>query len=155
MQFLLNGKAVHIDDARRRHRLLWILRDELNILGPKYGCGIGVCGACTIHLDGTATRACLLTGDDVENRRIVTLEGLAGDQKTLHPVQEAWINANVPQCGYCQNGQVMTAAAMLDENPHITNTEIADVMDRVKCRCGTQNRIRTASHLARDKMKEA
>lgn len=155
MQFILNNKKITIDDVFASHRLLWILRDELGVLGPKYGCGIGVCGACTIHVDGEAVRACALNGSDVENREVITLEGLAQGAGNLHPVQQSWVDVMVPQCGYCQNGQIMTAAAMLNENPHSSDTEIADVMDQVRCRCGTQHRIRTAVHQARDKMKEA
>lgn len=155
MQFILNKIRITLDDALASHRLLWILRDQLNILGPKYGCGIGVCGACTVHLDGEAVRACSLTGRDVENRNIVTLEGLAESAERLHPVQKSWIETRVPQCGYCQNGQIMTAAALLDQDPHVSDADISDVMDQVRCRCGSQGRIRAAIRQARDKMQGA
>ncbi len=155
MKFFLNGKSVTLDDDQKDHRLLWVLRDEFGILGPKYGCGIGVCGACSIHLDGEAERACTLTAADVEERNIITLEGLSAGHSEFHPVQKAWIDIKVPQCGYCQNGQIMTAAAMLERNPDISDDEITDVMDQVRCRCGTQSRIRAAIQQVRDDMKGA
>lgn len=145
MRFTLNGKELDIPSAFAEDRLLWLLRDHFFLNGPKYGCGIGACGACVIHLDGEAQRSCLLMARDVAGRSVVTLEHLgAGHDSGLHPVQKAWIDASVPQCGYCQNGQIMTAAALLAAKPKATARDISAAMDDVICRCGTQQRIRTA-----------
>lgn len=145
MQVELNGHPVAVPGDMEDDRLLWVLRDHVGLNGPRHGCGIGVCGACTIHVDGRAERACLLTARDVAGRRVVTLEGLgAGRPDGLHPVQRAWIDERVPQCGYCQNGQIMTAAAFLAERPDASPEDIAAVLDTVLCRCGTQVRIRAA-----------
>ncbi len=119
--------------------LLWVLRDFLGLTGTKYGCGIGLCGACTVHVDDRAVRSCSVTAADVTGE-ITTIEGLHGN----HPVQEAWLTENVPQCGYCQPGQVMTAAALLAGNPRPSDTEVDDAMSGVLCRCGTYQRIRKA-----------
>ncbi len=143
MKFTLNHKIVSIPDEQKQDRLLWVLRDRLSLFGPKFGCGIGECGACSIHLNGEVVRSCSLQLGDVENQNVVTLEGLAQDGK-LHPVQSAWIDENVPQCGYCQNGQIMTAVAVLDAAPGISDQELAEAMDGVRCRCGTQPRIKKA-----------
>ncbi|HEV7325187.1 MAG TPA: (2Fe-2S)-binding protein [Bosea sp. (in: a-proteobacteria)] len=153
MRFVLNGGATAIPEDMAEDRLLWVLRDHFALNGPKYGCGIGACGACTIHLDGMAERACLLAAKDVEGRVVTTLEGLgSGAVGGLHPVQQAWIEAAVPQCGYCQNGQIMAAAALLNEDAAATPAEIAAVMDGVICRCGTQTRIAAAIGRAQRKM---
>lgn len=122
--------------------LLWVLRDELDLVGTKFGCGIGQCGACTVHVDGTATRSCLLTVSSVEGKKITTIEGLSeyGD----HPVQVAWKEEDVPQCGYCQAGQIMTAVAFLEENSNPTSQEIRDAMHANICRCASYNRIEKA-----------
>lgn len=122
--------------------MLWVLRDHLNLVGTKYGCGIAQCGACTIHLDGYAVRSCITFVDSVGDKEITTIEGLSenGD----HPVQEAWIEHDVPQCGYCQAGQIMTAAAFLKSNPNPTDEEIEAAMNGNICRCGTYTRIRAA-----------
>ncbi len=151
MQFTLNGKIVDSPTDMDDDPLLYVLRDHFALIGPKYGCGAGACGACTVHVDGAAERACQLTPADVAGRRVVTLEGLAGER--LHPVQVAWLDASVPQCGFCQNGQIMTAAALLDANPAANAETVAEAMDPVICRCGTQMRIRKAIAAAQAKMR--
>lgn len=137
----VNGKKTQVD-LDPATPVLWVLRDHLNLVGTKYGCGIAQCGACTIHLDGVATRSCLLPVAAVGNKAITTIEGLSenGD----HPVQKAWLEHDVPQCGYCQAGQIMTAAAFLKNNPHPSDEEIETAMNGNLCRCGTYLRIRAA-----------
>jgi isoquinoline 1-oxidoreductase alpha subunit len=125
--------------------LLWILRDTLGLTGTKFGCGIGACGACTVLLHGEATRSCTVTADEIEGAEIVTIEGLSPDRS--HPLQRAWIAEQVPQCGYCQSGQIMAALALLKANPHPTDADIDDAMTNI-CRCGTYGRIRAAIHRA-------
>jgi aerobic-type carbon monoxide dehydrogenase small subunit (CoxS/CutS family) len=122
--------------------ILWVLRDHLNLVGTKYGCGIAQCGACTIHLDGKATRSCVLPVSVVGNKAITTIEGLSEDG--THPLQEAWAIHDVPQCGYCQAGQIMSAAALLASNPHPTEEEIITAMQGNICRCATYNHIKEA-----------
>jgi isoquinoline 1-oxidoreductase alpha subunit len=142
--FDLNGESVTVDvpgDAS----LLWVLRDTLGVTGPKYGCGVGVCRACTSHLDGTAFQPCTTPVADCAGRTVTTIEGLAAGD-TLHPVQQAWIDEDVAQCGYCQPGQIMAAVALLADNPTPTDTDI-DALENV-CRCGTYVRIRRAIHRA-------
>ena len=126
--------------------VLWVLRDLLNLKGSKFGCGAGLCGACTIHLDGEPTRSCLLTAGAVGAQKITTIEGLSADGS--HPVQRAWVELDVPQCGYCQAGQIMTAAALLKKKPSPTDAEIGAAMSGNLCRCGTYLRIRAAIHKA-------
>jgi len=126
--------------------LLWVLRDVLNVKGPKYGCGIGLCGACTVLVGGEAVRSCLTTIGSVDGQSVTTIEGLSPDG--LHPVQVAWEAIDVPQCGYCQAGQIMSAAALLKRTPHPTDAEIDDAMSGNLCRCGTYTRIRQAIHEA-------
>jgi isoquinoline 1-oxidoreductase alpha subunit len=126
--------------------LLWVLRDLLDLTGTKYGCGIGMCGACTVHLDGAAVRSCQTTIADAAGHNITTIEGLGAG--ALHPVQTAWIAEQAPQCGYCQSGQIMSAAALLAANPHPTDAQIDDAMAGNICRCGTYFRIRKAIHTA-------
>jgi isoquinoline 1-oxidoreductase alpha subunit len=126
--------------------LLWVLRDVLNYTGTKYGCGMGLCGACTVHLDGRATRSCLISAGAAEGKAITTIEGLSPDGS--HPVQVAWEALDVPQCGYCQAGQIMSAAALLARTPHPTDAEIDTAMTGNLCRCGTYPRIRQAIHEA-------
>ncbi len=141
----INGikQEVDVDPATP---MLWVLRDNLNLVGTKYGCGVSQCGTCTIHLDGTAVRACMITVAMVGNQEITTIEGLSenGD----HPVQKAWLEVDVPQCGYCQTGQIMQAAALLDKNPDPTDREIEMAMNGNLCRCGTYIRIKKAVKLA-------
>ncbi|SFE57483.1 (2Fe-2S)-binding protein [Thermoflexibacter ruber] len=122
--------------------ILWVLRDHLNLVGTKYGCGIAQCGACTIHLDGKATRSCVLPVSSIGNKAITTIEGLSEDG--THPLQEAWATHDVPQCGYCQAGQIMTAAALLASNPKPTEEEIVTAMQGNICRCATYNHIKDA-----------
>lgn len=119
--------------------LLWFLRDELGLTGSKFGCGAGLCGACTVHVDGEAVRGCITPVQDAEGKEVVTIEGL--DPDGAHPVQRAWRAINVPQCGYCQSGQIMQAAALLDRTPDPSDQEIVDSMDGNICRCGTYQRI--------------
>jgi isoquinoline 1-oxidoreductase alpha subunit len=154
MQFVLNGRTVDLPAAYADDPLLYVLRDHFELNGPKFGCGAGACGACMVHVDGEARRSCQLTARDVAGHDVTSLEGLgAGRPGGLHPLQQAWIDHLVPQCGYCQNGQIMTAAALLAGNPTIGSDEIAAEMDRVLCRCGTQMRIRAAISAARDVMR--
>jgi isoquinoline 1-oxidoreductase alpha subunit len=129
--------------------LLWVLRDELDVKGPKFGCGIGQCGACTVHVDGEPVRSCTLPVSAAAGKRIVTLEGLAKGGR-LHPVQQAWIDHQVPQCGYCQGGQILAAVALLRKNPHPSDQDIDEAMTNI-CRCGTYARIRAAIHAAAKK----
>jgi isoquinoline 1-oxidoreductase alpha subunit len=126
--------------------LLWVLRDELGMTGTKFGCGVALCGACTIHLDGSAMRSCAMAASDAVGKKVVTIEGL--DPHGDHPVQKAWRQANVPQCGYCQAGQIMQAAALLQQNPHPSDNDIRDTMAGNICRCGCYQRIVDAVRLA-------
>ena len=123
--------------------LLWVLRDTLDLTGTKYGCGAGLCGACTVHLDGAAVRSCLTAVSVAAGKAVTTIEGLSS-QSGLHPLQQAWIAEDVPQCGYCQSGQIMQAAALLTKTPHPSDEEIVDAMSGNLCRCGTYHRIRRA-----------
>jgi isoquinoline 1-oxidoreductase subunit alpha len=125
--------------------LLWVLRDELNLTGTKFGCGVAQCGACTVHIDGVATRTCVLPVSSAVGKHVNTIESLSTDNS--HPVQKAWIAEQVPQCGYCQSGQIMAAAALLKKTPHPTDSQIDAAMTNI-CRCGTYGRIRTAIHRA-------
>lgn len=135
----VNGKAVTVE-ATPDTPLLWVLRDELSLTGTKYGCGVAQCGCCTVHVDGEARRACITPLSAVANKKVLTIEGLGGE----HPVQKAWVKNDVPQCGYCQSGQVMSAVALLKKNPKPTDAEITAAMDGNLCRCGTYNRIHAA-----------
>jgi len=126
--------------------LLWVLREDLELTGTKYGCGSGQCRSCAVHLDGAIAYACLVPTSSVGERAVTTIEGLSDDLS--HPVQRAWLEVDVPQCGWCQPGQVMTAAALLAEHPNPTDEQIDEWMSPVLCRCGTYNRIRTAIHRA-------
>jgi isoquinoline 1-oxidoreductase alpha subunit len=145
----INGQE-HSVDVDEDMPLLWVLRDTLGLTGTKFGCGIGQCGACTVHVDGQATRSCVTLAGAVGDAKVVTIEGLQahGD----HPVQLAWIAHEVPQCGYCQPGMMMAAAALLKSNPHPTDADIADQITNI-CRCGTYVRIKQAIHAAADKEK--
>ena len=145
----INGKtqSVEVDPSTP---VLWVLRDHLQLVGTKYGCGIGQCGACTIHVDGAAMRSCSLPVEQVADAKITTIEGLS--EKGDHPVQEAWLEHDVPQCGYCQAGQIMTAAAFLNDNSSPTDDQIKAVMNGNICRCGTYTRIRAAVKTAAGKM---
>jgi isoquinoline 1-oxidoreductase subunit alpha len=140
-QLLVNGheQAVQGEPAMP---LLWVLRDVLNLTGTKFGCGIGMCGACTVHLDGAAVRSCQIPLSSVGTKTITTIEGLSADRS--HPLQRAWLQEQVPQCGYCQSGQIMQAAALLVKTPHPTRAEIDQTMSGNICRCATYQRIRRA-----------
>jgi isoquinoline 1-oxidoreductase alpha subunit len=137
----ING-VTHAVDADPAMPLLWALRDLLGLTGTKFGCGIGACGACTVHLNGQAVRSCITSIGDVGDQEITTIEGLSPDG--THPVQRAWVANNVPQCGYCQAGQIMQAAALLKDTPKPTDQQITDAMSGNVCRCGTYQRIRAA-----------
>lgn len=146
MLLTINGREADIPDARAGDPLLWVLRETLGLTGTKFGCGQGLCGACTVHLDGAAIRSCQISVGDAAGHSIVTIEGLAGE--TLHPVQQAWIAESVPQCGYCQAGQIMAAVALLRETPEPDDAAIDAAMAGNLCRCGTYQRIRKAIHRA-------
>ncbi|MCL4168405.1 UNVERIFIED_CONTAM: hypothetical protein GTU68_053736 [Idotea baltica] len=133
-------------DADPQTPLLWVIRDEVGLTGTKYGCGIAQCGACTVHLNGNPVRSCSLPVSATSGQKITTIEGISEDQS--HPVQKAWIEAQVPQCGYCQSGQVMSAVALLDKNPKPSDDDIDTAMSGNICRCGTYTRIRKAIHNA-------
>jgi len=150
-RFTVNGLEQEVD-VPEDMPLLWVLRDELGLTGTKYGCGIAQCGACTVHMNGMAVRSCQVEARELDETEIVTIEGL-GTTKALHPVQAAWIEAQVAQCGYCQSGQVMQAASFLETNPEPTDAEIDTVMSGNLCRCGTYPRIRKAVHMAAEKMR--
>jgi isoquinoline 1-oxidoreductase alpha subunit len=138
----INGKKTKVD-ADASTPLLWVLRDHLQLTGTKYGCGIAQCGACTVHLDGRAVRSCVTPVSMASGKQVTTIEGLA--ETTLgKTVQAAWQEVDVPQCGYCQSGQIMAATALLKETPHPSESEITAAMDGILCRCGTYNRIRAA-----------
>ncbi len=141
MKFLLNGKEQTVD-ADGNMPLLWALRDELNLTGTKYGCGMAQCGACTVYVDGQPQRSCVLTLSAVEGKKITTIEGLDG--KVAKAVQESWVKFGVPQCGYCQSGQVMSATALLSKKKNPSEKEIDEAMNGNICRCGTYSRIRAA-----------
>jgi isoquinoline 1-oxidoreductase alpha subunit len=146
----VNGQSRTIE-ADGEMPLLWALRDLLQLTGTKYGCGIGMCGACTVHLDGAAVRSCQTTVADARGKKITTIEGLG--EHEIHVVQRAWIAEQVPQCGYCQSGQIMSAAALLAHKPHPTDSEIDDAMTGNICRCATYFRIRKAIHTAAQEMR--
>ena len=152
MELTVNGRK-HGVDVEEDMPLLWVLRDELNIKGVKYGCGIAQCGACTVHIDGEAVRSCQVAAADVWGD-VTTIEGL-GTPDALHAVQEAWIEHQVAQCGYCQSGQIMQAASLLAENPTPSDADIDDAMSGNLCRCGTYSRIRAAVKTAASKLQEA
>lgn len=153
MRLNVNGAAYDID-VEDDMPLLWALRDELKIKGPKYGCGIAQCGACTVHLDGLAVRSCSITAKQAEGRDITTIEGL-GTPDALHAVQEAWVEHQVAQCGYCQSGQIMSAASFLAMHSSPTDEQIDQAMSANLCRCGTYPRIREAVKSAAAKLREA
>jgi isoquinoline 1-oxidoreductase alpha subunit len=132
--------------------LLWVLRDVLHLTGTKYGCGMAQCGACTVHLNGEAVRSCVTPVSRAQDQKVITIEGLSGNSS--HPLQKAWAEEDVPQCGYCQSGQIMAAAVLLRENPNPTDQDIDDAMSGNICRCGTYQRIRKAIHRAASLQKE-
>ena len=143
--FILNGESQTVDVSPDMP-LLWVLRDTLNMTGTKFGCGMALCGACTVHLNGEMTRSCITRISAVAGKKVTTIEGLSADGS--HPVQQAWIAEDVPQCGYCQSGQIMSAVALLAKKPNPTDSDIDDFMSGNICRCGTYQRIRKAIHRA-------
>jgi len=143
----INKKTYEVD-VDPNTPLLWVLRDHLNLVGTKYGCGVAQCGACVVHLNGEAVRSCVTTVKRAAGQRVVTIEGLSGNND--HPLQKAWIELDVPQCGYCQAGQIMSAAVLLRENPDPSDEDIDNAMEGNLCRCGTYLRIKKAIHLAAD-----
>jgi isoquinoline 1-oxidoreductase subunit alpha len=145
LRLTINGRTQEVD-ADPDTPLLWVLRDTLGLTGTKFGCGIAQCGACTVHVDGVATRSCSVPVSAVESNQIVTIEGLSTNG-SMHPVQKAWIARDVPQCGYCQSGMIMAVAAFLKDNPQPSDADIAAAITNI-CRCGTYARIRTAIHTA-------
>lgn len=151
ISFQVNGKPQTVD-VDPETPLLWVLRDNLNLTGTKFGCGIGQCGACTIHLEGNPTRSCSIAVSDVAGKSVTTIEGLSPDRS--HPIQQAWIAEQVPQCGYCQSGQVMAAAALLAKTPKPTDSQIDRAMSGNICRCGTYQRLRRAVHRAAGQLGE-
>jgi isoquinoline 1-oxidoreductase alpha subunit len=142
-RFTLNGRSTTVD-VDPSTPLLWVLREQVGLTGTKYGCGVAQCGACTVHIDGAATRSCVLPVSAVEGKKVTTIEGLA-DGKTLHKVQQAWIKHDVPQCGYCQSGMIMAVAALLKDKPKPTDADINASITNI-CRCGTFQQVRAAIH---------
>ena len=149
MKLDINGKVREVEAAPEMP-LLWVLRDLVGLTGTKFGCGMAQCGACTVHVDGKPVRACVTTAGSVAAKKITTIEGISADGQ--HPVQRAWTEADVVQCGYCQSGQIMTAVALLDKNPEPTDTDIDAAMAGNICRCATYQRIRAAIHVAASKL---
>lgn len=145
LQLKVNGRDVSVDAAPETP-LLWVLRDSLHLTGTKFGCGIGQCGACTVHLDGVAQKSCQIPAGSAAGKAVTTIEGLSADGN--HPVQQAWIAEQVPQCGYCQSGQIMRAVSLLANSPKPTDDQIDETMSENLCRCGTYQRIRRAIHRA-------
>src|SRR5215472_3531876 len=143
--FIVNGKSTTVE-VDPQTPLLWVLRDTLNMTGTKFGCGMALCGACTVHIDGTAARSCITPISSVAGKKILTIEGLSSDG--THPVQQAWIEEDVPQCGYCQSGQLMAAASLLSKTSSPTDADIDEALRGNICRCGTYSQIRRAIHRA-------
>jgi len=148
ISFTVNGQPRQVD-VEPEKPLLWVLREDLNIVGPKFGCGVASCGACTVHVDGVPARSCSMAASDAAGKDVVTIEGLGRGQ--LHAVQKAWIEHQVPQCGYCQPGFIMAAAALLAANPRPSDSDIDEVLSNI-CRCGTYSAIRRAVHRAAEIM---
>ena len=151
ISFILNGNPKSVDVSPDMP-LLWVLRDTLNMTGTKFGCGMALCGACTVHINGEATRSCITPISSVAGKKVTTIEGLATNESHLHPVQQAWMEEDVPQCGYCQSGQIMSAVALLAKKPNPSDADIDDAMSGNICRCGTYQRIRKAIHRAASTM---
>jgi len=151
VRFTLNGKPQVVNVAPTMP-LLWVLRDTLGMTGTKFGCGMALCGACTVHIDGAPVRACVTPVSSVAAKRVTTIEGLSADRS--HAIQRAWIAEDVPQCGYCQSGQIMTAAALLAKTTHPTDADIDEAMHHSICRCGTYQQIRRAIHLAAEMQRQ-
>ena len=145
VKFTLNGKSQAVDAAPAMP-LLWVLRDQLGLTGTKFGCGMSLCGACTVHINGQPVRSCVTPISTVAGKTVVTIEGLSANAS--HPIQQAWVEQDVPQCGYCQSGQIMTASALLAKTAHPTDADIDEAMHGNICRCGTYDMIRSAIHRA-------
>ena len=142
----INGKSINVD-VEDDTPLLWAIRENVGLTGTKYGCGIALCGACTVHVDGVAMRSCGISVGEAAGKQIVTIEGLAGNNAALHKVQQAWVANDVPQCGYCQSGMIMAVAALLKEKPKPTDKDIDEAITNI-CRCGTFQQVREAIHAA-------
>jgi isoquinoline 1-oxidoreductase alpha subunit len=159
MELMINGQHYTLPDNQETRMLIWVLHDELALTGTKYGCGAGICGSCTVLVDGKLARSCLIPASTVVGKEITTIEGLAGPrsggEEKLHPVQQAFLETQTPQCGYCMSGQMITAAALLDQNPSPSEEEIITGMNSVYCRCGTYVRIKEAVARASKIMAEA
>ena len=151
----VNGQNRVVEDVDAQTPLLWVLRDSLGLVGTKYGCGVAQCGACTVHMNGNPVRSCQIPAAAASGAAITTVEGLAKADGTLHVVQQAWMEHDVPQCGYCQAGQMMSASALLAQNPKPTDADIDAAMTGNLCRCGTYHRIRKAIHSAAAKLQKA
>ncbi len=150
IEFKINSRPVSFDGDSSTP-LLWVIRDHLQLTGTKFGCGAGECGSCMVHINGRARKACMMPVQSVAGRSVTTIEGLAPDESALHPVQQAWLEHDVPQCGYCQAGQIMSAVDFLERYPQPTNKDIDENIDNL-CRCGTYVRIRKAIHRAAELM---
>ncbi|WP_375208005.1 (2Fe-2S)-binding protein [Hyphococcus sp.] len=148
VKLVVNGREQELGDVDPQTPLLWALRDELGLVGTKFGCGIAQCGACTVHVDGRPTRSCVTPVGAIDGAKVTTIEGLAGEDGALTPLQQAWIDEDVAQCGYCQAGQLMTASALLADNPSPSDEDIDNAMSGNLCRCATYKRIRKAIHIA-------
>ena len=153
MKIVVNGVERTVD-FEPDTPLLWVIRDELKLTGTKFGCGKGLCGACTVHFNGSPIRSCVTPVSAAEGHSITTIEGL-GSEESLHPLQRSWLELNVPQCGYCQPGQLMSASALIANNPNPTDEDIDSAMSGNLCRCGTYSRIKAAIHHAADSLKDS
>ena len=154
MKLTVNGEQRHVAEEWQDETLLTVLREHLGLTGSRFSCGIGQCGACLVHIEGSPVSSCLVPIKDVAGKSVLTIEGLASEDGSLHPLQQAWLDANVPQCGYCQSGQIMQALALLQRNPDPDDTDIDTAMSGNLCRCGTYDRIRSSIKAAALVMKE-
>lgn len=152
LKLTVNGKLHRLEGVSPNTPLLWVLRDNLNLVGTKYGCGIAQCGACTVLLDGLPVRACTYPLESATEHEITTIEGVASENGELHPLQQAWIDLDVSQCGYCQTGQIMSAMALMNHNPKPSDDDINKALSGNLCRCGTYNRIKAAIHEAAQRL---
>ena len=154
MKLTVNGEQRHVAEEWQDETLLTVLREHLGLTGSRFSCGIGQCGACLVHIEGSPVSSCLVPIKDVADKSVLTIEGLASEDGSLHPLQQAWLDASVPQCGYCQSGQIMQALALLQRNPDPDDTDIDTAMSGNLCRCGTYDRIRSSIKAAALVMKE-